>query len=694
MTEHGVTRREFLLTGAGAGAALVIAVHLPARDLFARQARGEGFHPAAWVRIDADGIVSVVVDEAEMGQGVMTSLPMIVAEELEADWSKVRALPAPTDPSSWVRTISTGGSTSVRTGWDPLRKAGAAAREMLRQAAADRWGVPVSGTRAENGEVVHAGTGRRLPYGDLVDDASRLPVPEDPPLKRPEDYTIVGRPRPRFDLPSKVDGSAVFGSDVVVPGMLVASVERPPAFGASLGDCDEAAALGVQGVVDVIHVPQGVAVVARNTWAALKGRRALRTTWNPPAEPVSSAGLLAEFERLAGEPGRVEAERGDPDGGIARADVVVDADYVLPFLDHAPMEPMNAVARVDGDRVEVWVPTQVATAAQQAAARVAGVEPGNVILHTTLIGGAFGRRLATDDTELAVEVARLVDAPVQVFWTREDSIRNGTYRPLTYHRLRAGLNGDGVPLGWTHRIMGAGGRGLVVTGAARPPYRLPDLRADYHLRETPVPVGPWRSVSYTHMGFVLESFIDELAHAAGQDPYRFRRDLMDEPKLLAALDLAAEKAGWDRGVPAGRGLGIAAVSSFSSHVAEVAEVSVEEGRVRVHRVVCGVHCGQVVNPDTLRSQVEGAITLALSFTLKHGITVEDGAVREGNYTDYPLIRMDEMPDVEVHVVPSTDPPTGIGEPPVPPLAAAVANAVFAATGRRIRRLPFQAGDLG
>lgn len=694
MAEHGVTRREFLLTGAGAGAALVIAVHLPVRDVFARQARGDGFHPVAWVRVDADGIVSVVVDEAEMGQGVMTSLPMIVAEELEADWSKVRPLPAPTDPSSWVRTISTGGSTSIRTGWDPLRKAGAAAREVLRQAAADRWDVPLSETRAERGEVVHTGTDRRFPYGDLVDDASRLPVPEDPPLKAPSEYTIVGRPRPRFDLPSKVDGSAVFGTDVAVPGMLVASVERPPSFGARLRDYDDGAARSVPGVVDVVRVPQGIAVVARNTWAALKGRRALRVTWDPPTDAVSSAGLLAEFEGLADVPGRVEAERGDPDGAIARATTVVEADYALPFLDHAPMEPMNAVARVDGDRVEVWVPTQVATAAQQAAARVAGVEPGDVILHSTLIGGAFGRRLATDDTELAVEVARHVDAPVQVLWTREDSIRNGTYRPLTYHRLRAGLTGDGAPSGWTHRIMGAGGHGLVVPGAAAPPYRLPDLRVDYHLRETPVPVGPWRSVSYTHMGFVLESFVDELAHAAGRDPYGFRRDLMEEPKLRAAMDLAAERAGWDRGAPDGRGLGIAAVSSFASHVAEVAEVSVEDGRVRVHRVVCGVHCGQVVNPDTLRSQIEGAITLALSYTLKHGITVEDGAVREGNYTDYPLIRMDEMPPVEVHVVPTTDPPTGIGEPPVPPLAAAVANAVFAATGRRIRRLPFRAEDLG
>ncbi len=693
MADGVVTRREFLLTGASAGAALVIAVNLPATDLFARQARGDGFHPAAWIRIDADGVVSVVVDEAEMGQGVMTSLPMIVAEELGADWSKVRALPAPTDPSSWVRTISTGGSTSIRTGWDPLRKAGAAAREMLRQAAADRWGVAVTETRVVEGEVIHEATGRTLAFGALVDAASRLPVPEDPPLKDGADYTLLGRPRPRFDLPGKVDGSAVFGADVVVPGMLVASVERPPAFGAELRDYDDGAARQVGGVVAVVRVPQGVAVVARNSWAALEGRRALRVTWDPPPDPVSSEALLTEFERLAGVAGEVEAERGDPDAGIARADAIVEADYALPFLDHAPMEPMNAVARVDGDRVEVWVPTQVATAAQQAAARVAGVEPGDVVLHSTLIGGGFGRRLRTDDTELAVEVAKHVDGPVQVLWTREDSIRNGFYRPLTYHRLRAGLR-DGAPSGWTHRLVGAGSRGLVVSGAGQPPYRLPDLRVDYHLPETPVPVGAWRSVSYTHLGFVIESFVDELAHAAGRDPYRFRQGLMTEPKLRAAMDLAAERADWERGAPAGRALGIAAVSSFSSHVAEVADVSVRDGQVRVHKVVCGVHCGRVINPDTLRAQIEGGITLALSYTLKHAITLEDGAVREGNFTDYPLLRMDEMPEVEVHVVPSTDPPTGIGEPPVPPLAAAVTNAVFAATGRRIRRLPIRPEDLG
>ncbi|MDX1674504.1 MAG: molybdopterin cofactor-binding domain-containing protein [Longimicrobiales bacterium] len=686
MVDRTVTRRDFLLTGAKGGAALVVAVHLPASDLFAEEARGDGFHPAAWIRIDAEGIVSVVVDEAELGQGVLTTLPMIVAEELEADWSKVKPLMPPRDPSSWVRPISTGGSTSTRTAWDPLRKAGAAAREMLREAAARRWGVPIPETRAEKGEIIHAASGRRLAFGELVEEAARLPVPDDPPLKDPADYTLIGRPKPRVDLPEKVDGRAAFGTDVALDGMRVASVEQAPAFGARILSVDDSGARQVDGVLDVFRVPQGVAVVARDTWAALRGREALRVEWDTsPSAGLSSDALFGELEGLMDEAGEVEEERGDVEAALGPDPVT--ADFRLPFLDHAPMEPMNATAWVRDGGVEVWVPTQVATASQEAAARVAGVRPSRVVMNVTFAGGGFGRRLETDDVELAVEVAKRVDGPVQVLWTREDSIRHGAYRPLTVHRLRGAVAGGRVA-GWHHRAAGAGGRGLVVPGMASPPYRIPALRADYHLKETAVPVGAWRSVSYTHMGFVIESFMDMLAHRAGADPYRFRRAHMTEPRLRAALDLAVEKAGWDRGAPDGRGLGVAAVSSFSSHAAEVAEVSVEDGRVRVHRVVAGIHCGRVINPDTLRGQVEGAITLALGYTLKHGITVRDGAVVQGNFTGYPLMRIDEMPEVEVYTVPSEDPPTGIGEPPVPPLAAAVANAVFAATGVRVTELPF------
>ncbi len=705
MRDESLNRRDFLITAGKGGAALVLVIHFPAADrewLPAGAAAGspaptdgsgtasEAFSPAAWLRIDPDGTVSVVVDEAELGQGVTTTLPMIVAEELDADWSQVRPLPIPANPAGWVRDISTGGSTSTRMAWEPLRKAGATAREMLKRAAAAQWSVMPDQVRTENGFVVNTKDGRRLGYGALVEHARGMPVPTDPPLKDPRDFRIVGQGKPRLDVATKVDGSAVFGLDIALPGMLVATVARPPAFGATLRRHDDAAARRVPGVVDVVQVPQGVAVVARSTWAALKGRAALSLDWDTsPATGLSSDALFSDFEALADSPGTVAREAGDPDGALASAARVVEADYALPFIDHAPMEPLNAVAHVRDGGVEVWVPTQVATASQQTAARVAGVPVANVVMHVPFIGGGFGRRLETDDVELAVEVAKRVDGPVQVLWTREDSIRNGAYRPLTYHRLRGGLDPRGEPVAWTHRVVGAGPRGLVVPGLESPPYRLPNFRGDFHIRDTAIPTGAWRSVTYTHFGFVIESFIDELAHAAGKDPYRFRRDLMTEPRLRDALDLAASRAGWGKAT-AGRTLGIAAVSSFRSHVAEVAEISVEDGQVRVHRVVCAVHCGQVVNPGPLREQVEGAITLALGFTLKHQITVRDGAVEQGNFTDYPVLRIDEMPEVEVHVVPSADPPTGIGEPPVPPLAAAVANAIFAATARRPRRLPIEA----
>jgi isoquinoline 1-oxidoreductase subunit beta len=689
--ERGYSRREFLRTSAEAGAVLIVAVHLPLDDLFAGEARGQGFHPAAWVKIDADGIVSVVIDEAELGQGVMTSLPMIVAEELGADWSKVRPLPPPTDPSTWVRTISTGGSTSMRQAWQPLRQAAATAREMLRTAAAQTWNVPVEQCRADNGAIVHGPSGRRIEFGALVERAAQLPVPEDPPMKPASEYRLLGTSPERFDMRPKLRGEPVFGSDVVVPGMVMATVARPPAFGATLSSVDDSAARRVDGVLDVVTIPQGVAVVARNTWAALKGRDALRLEWDTtPARGLSSGALHERLAALGGRAGTVMREAGEAEAAFAAAPAArrVDATYRLPFLDHAPMEAMMATAHVKDGRVEVWVPTQVATASQRAAARVAGVEPGAVTLHATLAGGGFGRRLQTDDTEIAVEIAKRVDAPVQVFWTRQDSIRNGAYRPLTQHRLRGAVDAAGAPVAWLHRAMGVGPRNLVATGAESPPYDVPNFLADMHLIETPVPLGALRSVSYTHMGFIVETFIDELAALAGQDPFEYRRAHMNNPRLRAAMELAAAKAGWGSPLPAGRARGIAAVSCFSSHAAEVVELSVEpDGSVRVHRVVCGVHCGRVIDPDNLLAQVQGAVAIALSFTLKHEITLEDGAVQQSNFHDYPIVRMDEMPVVEVYPVPTEEPPTGIGEPPVAPLAAAIANAVFAATGRRVRSLP-------
>jgi len=681
------TRREFLETGLSAGAGLAIAVRFPWLEGLA--SAPADLNPAAWVHIGTDGLVHVIVDETEMGQGTSTALPMILAEELDADWTKIRILPPPENPAGWVRTISTGGSTSIRYGWDPFRKAGAAAREMLRSAAAQAWGVDASECRAERGAIVHAG-GRRAEYGSLVERAARLPVPEDPPLKSRSDFTLVGTPVHRLDQRDKVVGETVFGTDVDLPGMLVATVALPPAFGAQVRGYDDARARRVPGVVDVVQIPDGVAVLARNTWAALKGRDALSVDWAPsPLAGMSSVSLFQRCADLAERDGNVARRAGDARSALSGAARTLEAVYRLPFLDHATMEPMNCTARVAGGKVEVWAPTQVATAAQQEAARVAGVKPQDVTLHVTMVGGGFGRRLQTDYVTFAVEIAKRVDAPVQLFWTREDTTRHGFYRPLTYHHLRGGLDGAGSPVAWHHRIVGPPTTGLTVAGAENPPYALPNFLLDYHLDDWGVPVGAWRSVGNTHNGFVIESFIDELAAAAGVDPYEYRRQLMDAaPRLRGALDLAAARAGWGEALGPGRGRGIAAVSSFGSHVAEVADVTVApDGTVRIDRVVCAVDCGQVINPDIMAANMEGAVTLAAGYTLKHGITLEDGGVREGNFTDYPILRIDEMPAVEVYAVDSPEPPGGIGEPGVPPLAPAVTNAIFAATGTRIRTLP-------
>ena len=705
MSERAYNRRDFLRSSAEASALLVVAVHLPLAEGLAAEtapgaaAEGPVLQPSALITIDTAGIVSVVVDEHEMGQGVLTGLSMILAEELEADWSKVRPLPVPEDPSTWLesrRPILTGGSTSTRMGWLPFRKAGAAARELLRAAAAARWQVPVEECIARKGSILHEKTGRRLDYGALVEAAAKLPVPADPPLKPSSAFTIVGRPMPRVEGREKVAGTALFGYDLDLPGMLVASVERPPAYGAVLQAVDDASARQVPGVVNVFRVPQGVAVVGKNTWAALKGRQALRLTWDTsPAKGLSSDAIFRELAAPSRPAGRVTREAGDAPAAMRTAAKVIEAEYMLPFMDHALMEPMNAAALVAEGGVEVWAPTQSSSRVQEEVAQLAGVAVGKVRVHALLSGGGFGRRYTPDDVLLAVAVAKQVPGtPVHVVWTREDSIRNGVYRPLTYHQLQGGLDAAGNPVAWIQRISGAGEAGMLGSGRELP-YAIPNIRAEVYARSIPVPTGPWRSVTFPHMGFVVDGFTDELAAAAGKDPYRFKRALLGQnPKLLACLDLAAEKAGWGRPLPKGHAVGIAALSSFGSHAAEVAEVSVSpEGEVKVHRVVAAVHVGTVVNPPMIEAQVEGAITMALSFTLKHGITLRDGAVQESNFHDYPILRMDELPPIEVHVVPSDEAPTGIGEPPVPPLAPAVVNAIFAATGNRIRRLPVDVAAL-
>jgi len=695
--ENGMTRKEFLRTSALAGAGLVIGIHIPLPDAWAESATAASLQPSAWLRIDADGTVSIVIDETELGQGSSTALAMILADELEADWDRVRLLPIPENPAGWVRGISTGGSTSIRDGWEPFRHAGAAAKAMLITAAARRWGTAETECFAEAGHIVHRRTGRRIPFGDLVEDAAQLPVPEQPPLKSDAEFRLIGRPIRRLDLRGKVDGSTIYPSDLDLPGMLVATVARPPTFGGSIRSFDATRARQVDGVVDIIQIPQGIAVLARNTWAAIEGRNALTVEYEAgPHADASSEAMYARGAELVRQPGREFVRQGDVDAALAGAAKRLEAEYRLPFLEHAAMEPNNCTAWLHDGILEVWSGSQVPTAAQAAAARVAELPKEKVVLHVPMVGGGFGRHLQPDDIVEAAEIAKRTSAPVQVFWTREDTMRHGFYRPLTVHLMRGGLDAAGNPVAWHQRVAGfSPSAGLVVGGRHGPPYNIPNVLYDYHLVDEGVPTGALRSVAYTHNGFVVESFIDELAAAAGQDPYRFRQRLMTRaPKLRAALDLAAEKAGWGSPLPAGRARGIAAVSSFSSHCAEVAEVSVaSDGNVTVHRVVCAIHCGRAINPDSIAANVDGAIAIALSAALKSQLTIRNGAAHEGNFHSYPIIRFDEMPAVETYIVPSDEPPTGVGEPPLPPLAPAVANAIFAATGKRIRTLPFPTAEL-
>lgn len=715
-TRGSVSRRDFLKAGATVGAGLTVAFYLPSRLLETLEAPSgsASFAPNGWVHIGTDGIVTVTVDKSEMGQGVNTALPMLVAEELEVDLSAVRVGPTPENPAAWSRRMGTGGSTSVRSSYDTLRKAGAAAREMLIAAAAQQWGVEPSTCRAAQGAVIHTATGRKLAYAQLVERAATLPVPDDPPLKDPKDFRLLGKRIPRLDTPAKVNGTAQFGIDVRLPGMLYASIERSAVFGGTVKRVDDSRARAVPGVKRVVtlawspeeralaRAQHGVAVVADHYWQALTGRRALAIEWDEgPNASLDSAKIRARLAELAERPGVTARTEGDAAAAMKGAAKTIEAVYEVPYLAHATMEPMNCTAHVRPDGCDVWAPTQGQSSAQRVAAEVAGLPVDKVRIHTTYLGGGFGRRSETDFVAEAVRLSKEVGAPVQVIWTREDDVRFDFYRPTTYNRFGAAFDERGTPVAWTHRIVGPSisvskGRpprngidGSLVEGAANVPYGIPNILVEQTIADLPIPLGYWRSVGNSHNAFVTECFFDEIAHAAGKDPYELRRALLqDQPRHLRVLDLAAEKAGWGKALPEGRARGIAVAEAFGSYVAEVAEVSIEAGgRPRVHRVVCAVDCGPIVNPDTIEAQMQGGIVYGLSAALYGDITIERGRVVQGNFNDYPVVRMSEMPVVEVYIVPSTDKQGGIGEPGVPPIAPAVCNAIYSLTGKPVRRLP-------
>jgi isoquinoline 1-oxidoreductase beta subunit len=674
----------------------------------------ETFTLNPFVRISASGLVTVIAKHFESGQGIYTGLATILAEELDADWSMVRVESAPAEERLYNNLFfgpiqATGGSTSVANSYEQYRQAGAAARGMLISAAAALWGVRAEEISVKKGMVKHSRSARHATFGELAKKAAAMAPPAQVPLKDPKAFELIGRQATRVDVETKVHGSARYGLDVHQPGMLTAVVARPPRFGGKVKSFDAAEARSVPGVTDVVEIPEGVAVVAADFWAARRGRDALRIEWEESAAEVRGTTELAgEYRALLATPGLRARAEGDVEGALARAVRTLEATFEFPYLAHAPLEPLNCVVKLSDSGCEIWAGDQFQTVDQANAARAAGLSPRQVQIHTIFAGGSFGRRAnpTSDYIVEGVHVAKALGgrAPIHLVWTREDDIRGGYYRPMFVHRVRAGLDEGGNPLAWHHRLVGQsilantpfegamivdGIDATAVEGVMDMPYAIPNLAVELHTTQVGVPVLWWRSVGHTHTAFSVEVFMDELASAAGRDPVELRRALLSgRPRHRGVLDLAAEKAGWGSPLAPGHSRGMAVHQSFDTYVAQVAEVSVAEGGVfQVERVVCAVDCGTAVNPEIIRAQMEGGIAFGLSAALEEAVTLEDGRVRQSNFNSYKLLRFHRMPDVEVHIVPSAEKPTGVGEPGVPPIAPAVANAVFAATGRRFRRLP-------
>ncbi len=699
-----ISRREFISSGVAAGAGLVIGFYLP----HGSGSHTKSFSPNAYLRIAPDNKVTIVVARSEMGQGVRTALPMILAEELEADWKQIEIEQA--GASTLFGDQSTGGSASIRTTWDPMRKAGAQAREMLISSAALTWGVSRSACTAETGHIKHAASGRSFSYGELVSKAATLPIPTDVPLKQAKDYKIVGQRLPRIDSPAKVKGEATFGIDYRLPGMKLAVLSRCPIIGGKVSSYDDKDSKKIAGVSYVGKIgDSAVAVVADSVWGAMEGRRVLNITWDEgPNKNLNTADVVASLKQATSKKGASLYLAGDPAKASGRH---MTAEYSLPFMAHAPMEPGNCTAHYQGSKCELWAPTQVPQDCRDSVAQAVGLDPDQVKVNVTLMGGGFGRRLEHDYAVEAALVSKAISAPVKVIWTREDDMRSSTYRPASLHQLSATLDGSGFPIALTHRIIApsiSGQKGQPTPGnidpdlpdEAGPVYGIPNYSIEYVMTETPVPLGWMRSVYALQAAFALESFIDELSVAAGKDPLQFRLHLLAKDqdllyltntwhtaRMRGVVQLAAEKSGWDRPLPPGRYRGVACFGCFASYMAEVVEISMENDQPRVHRVVAAVDCGQVVNPTILEQQIQGGIVYGLANALRAKITIEKGRIVQSNFDDYAPLRMNETPAVEVYAVPSLESPSGIGEPSVPPIAPALCNAIYAATKKRIRSLP-------
>jgi isoquinoline 1-oxidoreductase beta subunit len=710
----GLSRRKLLQAGAAVGGGLMLGVRLPFAKTEADAAEAAAFTPNAFIRIAADGQIILTMPYVEMGQGTYTSIPMLIAEELEVDLKQVRLEHAPPDEKLYANPLlgvqATGNSNAIRGAWQPLRQAGAAARTMLVSAAAKRWNVDPAACRAQSGEVFHAPSGRRIKYGELAADAARMPVPQDVALKRPEDFKLIGTPAKRLDTPEKVNGTAVYGIDARPPGVKIATLAQSPVFGGRIKSVNDTEAKAVKGVRQIVRLDDAVAIVADHMGAAKKGLEALGIEWDEgPHAKLNTAEVADELEKATLSPGAVAQNIGDTDKAMASAVTRVEATYQVPFLAHATMEPMNCTVHVRRDGCEVWVGNQVLGRAQAVAAKTAGMPLDKVVVHNHLIGGGFGRRLEVDGIIRAVQIAQHVDGPVKVVWTREEDIQHDMYRPYFFDRLSAGLDAKGMPVAWINRFAGSSiiarwlppafNKGLdpdTTEGAIDLVYLMPNIHVEYLRVEPPgIPTAFWRSVGPSHNVFVTESFMDELAAAAKQDAVAYRLALLDKnPRAKAVLELAAQKAGWGQPLPKRIGRGVSLQSAFASYMAQVAEVQVSsDGAVRVRRVVCAVDCGTVVNPDTVQAQIQSAIIFGITAALHGQITLKDGRVEQTNFDTYRMLRINEAPAIEVYIVRNLEQPGGMGEAGTSAVVPAVANAIFAATGKRFRKLPIDATAL-